>query len=55
VSAAPTALPLLVSLGAVDYVGAEGLPGAIERADREMYRQKHQRKLAGDQNLSPVA
>ena len=31
---------LQVSLGAADYAGAEGLPAAILRADKEMYEEK---------------
>ena len=39
-------LRLEVSLGAAEYVGAEGLSEAIERADRAMYGQKLKRRAA---------
>lgn len=35
-----TAYALQASLGAADYTGAEGLPAAIQRADRAMYDEK---------------
>ncbi|HEX5724539.1 MAG TPA: GGDEF domain-containing protein [Longimicrobiaceae bacterium] len=43
------ALPLLLSLGAADYEGAEDLEAAIRRADAEMYEEK-----ARNRQLRPV-
>lgn len=39
----PHSAPVAISasVGAADYIGAESLPSAIERADRAMYEDKH--------------
>ncbi|MGI8499051.1 MAG: GGDEF domain-containing protein [Gemmatimonadaceae bacterium] len=44
IDGSPAALPLLVSVGAADYSGAEDLERAIADADRAMYQHKHRRK-----------
>jgi diguanylate cyclase (GGDEF)-like protein len=38
-------IPIQVSVGAADFRGAEGLAGAIERADRAMYAEKERHRL----------
>jgi diguanylate cyclase (GGDEF)-like protein len=43
-TAATQPLPMLASVGAAGFGGAEDLVGAIERADAEMYRRKQQRR-----------
>lgn len=39
-------IPLEVSVGAVDFAGAEGLEAAIALADAGMYREKQRRRIA---------
>ena len=43
-TAAPEPVPVLASVGAAGFGGAEDLHSAIERADAEMYRRKQRRK-----------
>lgn len=43
-TAAPEPVPVLASVGAAGFGGAEDLLTAIERADAEMYRRKQRRK-----------
>jgi diguanylate cyclase (GGDEF)-like protein len=43
-TAAPEPVPVLASVGAAGFGGAEDLYSAIERADAEMYRRKQRRK-----------
>jgi diguanylate cyclase (GGDEF)-like protein len=43
-TAAPEPVPMLASVGAAGFGGAEDLHASIERADAEMYRRKQRRK-----------